>query len=45
MRKNNQNGGNIDNMIESEILSVLNELKTDEDDDVKYYTKKAIIIG
>jgi len=37
-----QNIGPIENGIESEMLSILNELKSDIDDDVKYYTKKAI---
>ena len=33
-----------DNNLESDILQILNELKTDEDDDVKFYTKKAIVL-
>jgi len=37
-----QNIGPIENGIESEMLAILNELKSDIDDDVKYYTKKAI---
>ena len=45
MRQNGQNGGPVDGQVEGEILQVLNELKNDADDDVKYYTKKAIIVG
>ena len=37
-----QNIGPIENGIESEMLAILNDLKSDVDDDVKYYTKKAI---
>ncbi len=33
-----------DNNLESDILQILNELKTDDDDDVKFYTKKAIVL-
>jgi len=32
----------VDGQIEQDLLSILNDLKSDEDDDVKYYTKKAI---
>lgn len=34
--------GPIENAIESDLLQILNELKLDQDDDVKFYTKKAI---
>jgi hypothetical protein len=34
--------GPIENAIESDLLSILNDLKSDEDDDVKFYSKKAI---
>jgi hypothetical protein len=32
----------LENSIESDLLSILNDLKSDDDDDVKYYAKKAI---
>jgi hypothetical protein len=32
----------MENAIESDLLSILNDLKSDEDDDVKFYSKKAI---
>lgn len=34
--------GPIESAVESELLQILNELKSDSDDDVKFYTKKAI---
>ena len=34
--------GPMENAIESDLLSILNDLKSDEDDDVKFYSKKAI---
>jgi serine/threonine-protein phosphatase 2A regulatory subunit A len=34
--------GPIETSVESELLQILNELKSDSDDDVKFYTKKAI---
>ena len=34
--------GPMENAIESDLLSILNDLKSDEDDDVKFYAKKAI---
>ena len=34
--------GPIENQVESDLLSILNDLKSDEDDDVKYYSKRAI---
>ena len=36
--------GAIENAIEADLLQILNELKTDSDDDVKFYTKKAIAL-
>lgn len=44
IRNHITNIGPVENAIESDLLSILNELKSDEDDDVKYYTKKAISI-
>lgn len=34
--------GATENAIESELLQILNDLKSDDDDDVKYYAKKSI---
>lgn len=34
--------GPMENAIESDLLAILNDLKSDEDDDVKFYSKKAI---
>lgn len=34
----------MDNQIESDLLAILNDLKSDEDEDVKYYTSRAIAI-
>lgn len=34
----------MDNQIEGDLLTILNELKSDEDEDVKYYTSRAIAI-
>ena len=34
--------GPMENAIESDLLSILNDLKSDDDDDVKFYSKKAI---
>ena len=44
IRQRMQSGqiGPMENAIESDLLSILNDLKSDEDDDVKFYSKKAI---
>ena len=34
--------GPVENAIESDLLLILNDLKSDADDDVKFFTKKAI---
>jgi len=34
----------MDNAIEGDLLQILSDLKSDADDDVKYYTKKAIAL-
>ena len=34
--------GQIENAIEADLLQILNEQKNDEDEDVKFFTKKAI---
>lgn len=34
--------GPAENAIESDLLGILNELKNDDDEDVKFFTKKAI---
>ena len=36
--------GAIENSIEADLLQILNDMKNDPDDDVKFYTKKAIAL-
>ena len=44
MRKHRRGNTALDNAIEAELLQILNMLKNDVDDDVKFYTKKAIVM-